>query len=171
MTAHVLVEHFGAQPSVLPVRGMFARLRVAGEALALPVQVHELGHDRPSPLASFGRPPSPDPAPPAHGVHAMNGHVVATAPGEFVIDSHLRVAPSTDRSRRRTLADATSIAVDLALPVVGAEAITRLSVRLDRTGDGDPDERRITAFGDTVVGPVGTWPLPTPYDDPWPADD
>lgn len=174
LRARVLVEHSGSEPTTLPVRDMRARLVCGDHEIRPDVSVIPLGAAAYPVITKFGDPGPPQPVPPQFGVYALDNHVIATAPGEFKIDTRFsypeRRAPASDMSDLHDLyVAARRIRLDLVVRVVGVEKTVRLSAELHRSESAGAasSEKHQGPHGETLTETLGYWQVAGPEVDPW----
>lgn len=170
--ARVLIEHFGLQPTILPIRDMRARL-VCGEIETRPeVRVKPLGHPTRGFIPKVGQAPSPEPIPPQYGVYARDKHVISTAPGEFQIltDYEFQSKGEADgplSEIRKSYAETDEMRLDLALRCIGVDRIIKLSTALHRFEPSQPAKSLEMAYGSGESAQLGAWGIAEPETDPW----
>lgn len=171
--ALVLVEHFGSQPTTMPVREMRLRLTCDDYQTTPEVHVKHLGDTGFPVFRSMRSPAPPDPVPPQHGVYARDNYVIATAPGDFTVTAAMtmrgREAPDQELEDLHELFRyADVMQIDLALRVVGVENAVKLSCVLHR---GKPfasgKERHPMNKGEIISSHLGTWEVVGTTADPW----
>jgi len=167
--ANIFVEYTGPRAATLPVRQMRARLRCGDLSTRLDVRVTHLGStgfftslsDRP-----------PEPIPPQYGVYAKDNHVIATAPGEFTINTSTdfpkRPAPDDFLSSAYEAFEAsTELVLDFSLRVVGVDREVKLTAVLSRHEPVSTRPDRDGPHGATREVRLGRWEIPQIEDDPW----
>lgn len=170
LRARVLIEHFGSQPTTLPVRDMMARICGDGLEVRPEVYVTHLGDHFPV-FFAMGEAPPPEPVPPQYGVYARDQHVIATAPGEFTISTSHIYQDVDDQATAevylRVLSEIDEMRVDLALRVVGVDNVARLTCQLRRTEGLENKEPRQGTNLTFLEGRLGAWELVADKMDPW----
>ncbi|MFI5626053.1 hypothetical protein ACIA03_21485 [Nocardioides sp. NPDC051685] len=166
--ADIFIEQAIGEVATLPIRDMRARIAVNDVHIPADVEVRQLG-ERWS-IRRRGEPYPPEPIPPALGVYARDGFVVATAPGEFQVSSRVTLPsadapealkqPQTILEMKDILGAADEMRADLALRVVGAERLVRVSASLVRVDEGNSSKVAL-----------GTWEYAVVAVDPWTEDD
>ena len=137
------------------------------------VEVRHLGSTGFPTFITAGEAIPPEPVPPQFGVYARDQHVIATAPGEFSIETSSqvlrRIEPAAEvDGLRDLLAGARDARVDLAVRVVGVEHTIRLSAALRRSEPVTPPREERHVRGELKFSQqLGPWELIPEYSDPW----
>lgn len=133
-TGRVFVEFTGSRAVSIPTRTVKGSLIIDGHEMGLDLDINELE----AAFSRVGSPSSPEPIPPAYGVHAKHRMIVATGPGEFSFRTYLTITTETLDVREfevlaARFADAETLEVRLTWQFVGTESTTAVSAELVRT--------------------------------------
>ena len=171
--ALVLVEHFGPQPTTMPVRDMRLRLTCDDYQTRPEVHVKHLGDTGFPVFRRMGDPAPPEPVPPQYGVYARDNYVVATAPGDFTVTATTafrgREAPDQVLNDMHDLfTQADDMQIDLAVRVIGVSNLVKLSCMLRRSKPfSSQTKKHPLGEGDVISSHLGTWEMVGADSDPW----
>jgi hypothetical protein len=169
LDARVLIEHLASSPLVIPVRDIRLRIRCRDLETRLQPRVQHLGDGA---FWGAGDTQKPDSTAPQFGVYAQNGQVIATAPGEVVMESSARLGPKrTPDSLHTELFEMFSreneCEVDIFMRAIGSARPITVQAALQRTTAPGPVSVTEGKVGPSMEQRLGEWEfIPVDFD-PW----